>query len=147
MDVINNISEKLLLCNPNMVKYYRQKYKIYTELNLPFDLFFFQDIINYKDDLYKINVNMGLFKISCEILNNPILMNEANLDDGFIMGRNNTLIIFGTCYADRKSLQIKIFISIFIKSFFFTRHLTIEETNNFENLLCEMRNGTYNWIP
>lgn len=52
------IAEKILLSHPDMVIYYRMKYKIYELLKLDFDLFFTEDIINYKNDFYMLGRNV-----------------------------------------------------------------------------------------
>lgn len=52
-----NINEKLLLLHPNVTPYYYIKYELYKLLNIDFDLFFIEDIINYKNDFYGVAAN------------------------------------------------------------------------------------------
>lgn len=66
------LAEKLLLTHPVMRNYYLVRYEIYKHLNIPFDLFFNENILNYKKFIYSVKQhihNTTVIYITVEFMN------------------------------------------------------------------------------
>lgn len=85
---MDDISEKLLLCHPDLRKLYLLKYNIYKELNIPLDLFLNEDILNYKGNFYNVYCNYHN-EIKPLSMNKPILSNPYNTEIGILIGTTN----------------------------------------------------------
>lgn len=76
-----SIAEKILLCPPRMIEYYRIRYKLYMLLDLSFDLFLTEDIYNYINDLYVCDLNQSRHRHYSRQVMQPIFKYFPDIDN------------------------------------------------------------------
>lgn len=153
---MDTITEKMLLAPPEMINFYRFKYQIYNELNLSFDLFFNEDIINYNQEYYWIRMQQKFVSrshgdvlltdtlqtdISYHKLYNPYIRVMHDTDDitiGTLRGIHG--ILKHSNYIENSYHNV-LFSSIYTKTI-----LVGEQKEKLDNMVKYVYNGEIRWV-